>query len=513
VSKSACQLIASLSRESILEIEMITNGHVETETTTDIDRRLKALEDKIAELETRQLGSVRGDSELERQVMARTAALQALNQELAVKLANSQLALQARERAENSLQDSQRFIQRIADASPNILYVYDIQEQRNIYVNHEIYKTLGYSPADIQSMGDDFFINLMHPEDLRRVPSQYAKIASGQDDEAFEFEYRMRHANGQWRWLNSRDVVFNRDADGRVKQTIGTAQDITDRKRLEQEKSQLIALLESSSMGTSDDRPERDRLERENSRLTALLESSNTELIRATRLKSEFLATISHEFRTPLNPIIGMSEALQSSTKDPVSDNQRRSLFIIETSGRQLLTTIERTIEASVNALGNPLTFATVEIAQLCHASLAAVQPLVIKKQIESIGNIPADLGQISIDERGIHRVLTELLNNAIKFNTPGNSVKLDVYWEEQDLARTLCFSISDTGIGIAPENFDKLFQPFLQLDSGLNRRYNGLGLGLTLAQQIVEQHGGSIEFTSELGAGSCFVVRLPSAR
>jgi PAS domain S-box-containing protein len=498
---------------------MITNGHVETEPMTEIDGvasltencRLKALEDRVAKLEAGQLGSVRGDNELERQSNDRTTALQVLNQELAMELAKSQLALQERQRAETSLQDSQRFIQRIADASPNILYVYDIQEQRNIYVNHQIYKTLGYSPADIQSMGDDFFMNLMHPEDLLRVPSQYAKIASGQDDEAFEFQYRMKHANGQWRWLNSRDVVFNRDANGRVKQTIGTAEDITERKRLEQEKSQLIALLESSSLGTSDDRPERERLERENSRLTALLESSNTELIRATRLKREFLATINHEIRTPLNPIIGMAQALQYDLQDGVNDNQRRSLSIIETSGKQLLTLIERMLEASVNAIGNPPTFATVEIAQLCQASLAAVQPLALKKQIELTSNIPADLGHISIDEPGIHRVLKELLNNAIKFNIPGNSAQLDVYWEDRGLGRTLCFSIRDTGIGIATENFDKLFQPFLQLDSGLNRRYDGIGLGLNLSQQIVAQHGGSIEFTTELGAGSCFVVRLPS--
>jgi PAS domain S-box-containing protein len=500
---------------------MITNGHAETEPMTEIDRRLKALENRVAQLETGQLGSVRGDSELEREGMPqsgdcandRMTALQGLNRELAIELAKSQLALQERERAETALQDSQRFIQRIADASPNILYVYDIQEQRNIYVNHQIYKTLGYSPADVQAMGDNFFMNLMHPEDLVRVPSQYAKIASGQDDEAFEFEYRMRHASGQWRWLNSRDVVFNRDANGVVKQTIGTAEDITDRKRLEQEKSQLIALLESSSIGTSENRPERERLERENSRLTALLESSNTELIRATSLKREFLAIINHEIRTPLNPIIGMAQALQYDSRDGLNDQQKRSLFIIETSGQQLLTLVERMLEASVNAIGNPPTFANVEIAQLCQASLAAVQPLAVKKKIELTSNIPADLGDISMDESGIHRVLKELLNNAIEFNVPGNSAKLDVYWEEQDLVRTLCFAISDTGIGIATENFDKLFQPFLQLDSGLNRRYGGVGLGLNLSQQIVEQHGGSIEFTTELGAGSCFVVRLPVDR
>ncbi len=494
-------------------IDIIVDEHVDTTSMTAIERRLQVLENRVAALEIEQLRSDGGDDNLNPQVMARMDALQQLNQELALELAKSQLAIEERERAEISLQDSQRFIQRIADASPNILYVYDIQEQKNIYVNHAIHRILGYSPADIQAMGDVFFINLMHPEDLSRIPSQYAKIASGQDDETFEFAYRMRHANGQWRWLNSRDVVFNRDADGVVKQTIGTAEDITDRKCLEQEKSQLIAVLESSNIGTDNDIAEREFLLRENSHLKALLERLNTELLRAAHLKSEFLAAVNHELRTPLNPIISMSQALQSDTKDPVNDSQRKLLFTIENSGRQLLTLIERILEASVNAIGNPLTIANVEIAELCHASLAAVKPLVLKKQIDLISNIPTDLGNIEIDEKGIQRVLKELLNNAIKFNIPGNYAKLEVYWEERDLARNLCFAISDNGIGIDADNFDKLFQPFLQLDSGLNRRYDGVGLGLALARQIVEQHHGSIEFTTELGLGSCFVVRIPSMR
>jgi PAS domain S-box-containing protein len=521
---------------------MIVNGKIDIESSNQSECRLKALEDKVADLEQFQISLVRENAELEGQVKARTASIQALNQELALELARCKIALEASGKvsegeanstleiacnktqteatfmtplsspiAEIPLQDSQRFINRIADASSNILYVYDIQERRNIYVNHGIYQILGYPPAEIQAMGDDFFTNLMHPEDLSQVPAEYARIAVGRDDEVFEFEYRMKHFNGQWLFLHSRHVVFNRDANGKVKQTIGTAEDISDRKRLEQEKSQLIALLESSIVGSAQDTTDRQRLEQENSRQAAKLESINTELIRATRLKSEFIAIMSHELRTPLNPIIAMSQALQHDSTAPLNDEQKGLLSTIESSGRKLLGLIERLMEASINATGNPLNLVNVEITELCHDSLASAQKLARRKQIVLTSNIPTDLGEIAIDKGAMHRVLKELLDNAIKFNRPGGGASLDVYWEEVDAVRTLCFSIQDTGIGIAAENFEKLFQPFVQLDSDLNRRYDGMGLGLTLVRQNVEQHGGSIEFSTELGQGSCFLVRIPS--
>ncbi len=138
-----------------------------------------------------------------------------------------------RKQAELDLQRSQRFLQKIADASPTILYIYDLQEQRNIYVNREIGTILGYSPTEIQAMGNSFFAQLMHPDDFEKVPAEYERLAAAKDDVIYEYEYRMRNKQGEWRWLYSRYSVFSRDAAGRVKQTIGSAQDITQRKFME----------------------------------------------------------------------------------------------------------------------------------------------------------------------------------------------------------------------------------------------------------------------------------------
>ncbi|TYQ24495.1 GAF domain-containing protein [Pseudanabaena sp. UWO311] len=160
------------------------------------------------------------------------------------------LEKQNRQKVELSLRESQQFIQKIADASPNILYLYNVQEQRNIYSSREIYATLGYTPQEVQEMGANFFLNLMHPEDLDKVAANLALICAAADGKIIDMEYRMRHANGEWRWLYSRDSVFSRDDRGAVLMKIGIAQDITDRKLAEiqvQQQANRQSLISSIS--------------------------------------------------------------------------------------------------------------------------------------------------------------------------------------------------------------------------------------------------------------------------
>lgn len=138
-----------------------------------------------------------------------------------------------RKRAEKELRTSQRLIQKIADSSPNLLYLYDLEEQRNVYVNREITQILGYTPEEIQAMGQTFLSGLMHPDDWSVSPEKFKQLNAADDGEVIEFEYRMRHKNGEWRWLYSWDTVFLRTPEGKPKQILGSATDISDRKRLE----------------------------------------------------------------------------------------------------------------------------------------------------------------------------------------------------------------------------------------------------------------------------------------
>ncbi|BAY22903.1 two-component hybrid sensor and regulator [Calothrix sp. NIES-2100] len=635
-----------------------------------------------------------------------------------------------RKLAELALQESQRFIQQIADATPNMLYLCDLQTQRNVYVNREISVILGYSPEAAQAMGTNLFQILLHPDDLSRLPAQLSRLKIAKDGEIIEYEYRMRHANGEWRWLYSWDAVFSRDAEGQVQQIIGTAQDITVRKLAEQEnqllKERLQFVLSSSPaviftvkpnsneitfvsdnirtmlgytpddfvldsgfwtshvhpedapqivagmtqlyeqgqhiheyrflhqaghyvwmrnelrlirdqqrnpieiVGYGADISDRKRLEAAQNRLIAILEAStdfiliadlagtaiwnntalkrfrglddlavsqqkpidyhpqrgvelleqqalpaaiangswlgenilldaqgqeipvsqlllahkspqgeveffstimrdmrihkeyeqrlertNAELRRATRLKDEFLANMSHELRTPLNAILGMSESLIEMVFGSLNHQQHEAIATIERSGQHLLSLINDILELSkIEADKLELKVSSVSVAQLCKISLDFVKQQAFKKQIQLNFTLPTIQAEISADERRIQQVLINLLSNAIKFTPNGGQVTLDVTVQNSsellDTHSWILFSVTDTGIGIAPADQARLFQPFVQIDSSLNRKYEGTGLGLVLVKRIIELHGGNVSLRSELGQGSCFTVSLP---
>jgi PAS domain S-box-containing protein len=139
----------------------------------------------------------------------------------------------ARKRTEAQLQESQRHNQQIAEAMPGILFVHDAIEQRNVYTNRQITDFLGYSSEQVQAMGADVIPALIHPDDLERVFEYFESFRSAPEDTVLEIEYQARHANGEWRWLHSQSVVFNRTAEGLARQILGVSIDITDRKQAE----------------------------------------------------------------------------------------------------------------------------------------------------------------------------------------------------------------------------------------------------------------------------------------
>lgn len=139
-----------------------------------------------------------------------------------------------------------QLIQKIASAIPGLTYIYDLNENRNIYINDRANQILGYTPEEIKHLGTQLFSTVMHPEDLAKVPGNLEKLAKYEDDRIFEWEYRMRNASGEWRWLMSRDAIFSRNPDGSPKHLLGHAIDITDRKREAGERNQLIASLEKN---------------------------------------------------------------------------------------------------------------------------------------------------------------------------------------------------------------------------------------------------------------------------
>lgn len=342
----------------------------------------------------------------------------------------------------------------------------------------ELFKIWGRNPEDLAPSYPEY-LESVYAEDRDRVTQVFETVIA--QGTSYDLEYRLQRGD-ELRHLQQRAEPIL-DNNQRVVRLVGTVLDITERKQTEEQ------------------------LRRFNEQLTL----SNAELDRATRLKDEFLANMSHELRTPLNAILGMAEGLQDNVFGELSDRQRRSVETIERSGKHLLELINDILDLSKIESGKlELNTDSVSVHYLCESSLTFIRQPALKKHLQLISDIPAHLPDIQVDERRIRQVLINLLSNAIKFTPEGGSVKLVVHTEQEADQQYLCFSVIDTGIGIAPEHTNLLFQPFVQIDSRLNRQYAGTGLGLALVKQLIDLHHGKITVTSELGVGSRFTVYLP---
>ncbi len=263
-----------------------------------------------------------------------------------------------------------------------------------------------------------------------------------------------------------------------------------------------------------------------NATLEQKVKERTEELTRANLLKDDFLSNMSHELRTPLNAILGMSEALLDEVLGSLNERQHKSIATIEKSGRHLLELINDLLDlAKISAGKMELHPTLVSIENLCESSLLLVQQQAFLKRISIDKHIPEGTRWLTVDERRIRQVLINLLGNAVKFTPEGGRVRLSVVICSPETCNDssaipnclkntdsplILFQITDTGIGIAPDELKRLFQPFVQLDSNLNRQYTGTGLGLAIVKRITELHGGRIVVQSELGRGTCFTVALP---
>lgn len=374
---------------------------------------------------------------------------------------------------ERRAQESETRYQQIVELAEEGIWVVD-SEAKTTYLNHAMARMLGYSE---QEMLERSFFDLIDNAELQTASSHFERRKQGLS-EKHEFKLKAKDGQTVWTYMATSPVL---DDKGKMLWSCALVYDITERKQAEEQLRQS----------------------------TERISLANAELARATRLKDEFMASMSHELRTPLNAILGLAEALQEEVYGSLTDRQHKSLRTIEQSGKHLLDLITDILDLSKIESGKmELQLAPISLNRLCESSLTFVKQQAQKKKIKLSTKISADLETIEVDERRLRQVLINLLNNAVKFTPEGGEIVLKIAKNSEE--GILQFTVIDTGIGIAPENIDKLFKPFMQLDSSLSRRYAGTGLGLALVRRIVELHGGSISLESELGKGSRFTVTLP---
>lgn len=406
-----------------------------------------------------------------------------------------------RKQAEAALRQSEERYRYLTQSIPQLVWTSDA-EGVLLDVNQRWLAFTGLSLAQAQTAG---WQAIVHPEDIPTLSQSWA-IAQ-QNSGYYQAEGRLRRSDGIYRWHLHQAVPF-KDEQGNVIKWFGTATDIEDQKQLEQ---QRIHLLQQE-------------------------QAAREQAEAANRIKDEFLAVLSHELRSPLNPILGWARLLQSRTFDDATF--KKAIETIERNARLQAQLIEDLLDVSRILRGKlSLNLSSVHLISTLEAALETVRLSADAKNVQIHIQSQSAVGPVLGDSARLQQVIWNLLSNAIKFTPEGGRVEVrleEVRHERQEngerrisneesshspipTSDSLTYAqitVSDNGKGIAPDFLPYVFDYFRQADSTTTRKFGGLGLGLAIVRYLVELHGGTVQADSPgEGQGATFTVRLPLMR
>jgi two-component system, LuxR family, sensor kinase FixL len=379
---------------------------------------------------------------------------------------------EARKRAAEELLETQRLVERVADATPHILYLFDVQEQRVLYVNKQMTRVLGYGPI-APEMGLAFLRERLHPEELAELPTAIGAWFEGvTDDQVVEAEIRVKDAAGAWRWIHSRNIVFARDVAGNPRQVLGTAQDVTERKRADdlarQHEAALAHALRVSTLG-------------------------------------EMAAGLAHELNQPLAAIVsyarGCTRRLRSGAANP-----NDLVPAIEQISAQALRAGEyihhlRTFVTKDKASREP-----VDVTDLLQDVARLIAPEARRLGVSIDLEISAAPLVVVGARIQIEQVMLNLVRNAFDAMRDQPVAERTVAISAESAGEGgVIIAVRDAGAGLSPEVAQQVFEPFF------TTKPQGMGMGLAISRSIVEAHGGQIRATPNETRGTTFWVKLPT--
>ncbi len=366
--------------------------------------------------------------------------------------------------AQEALRESEGKYRSLVSNIPDVAWTADAH-YNYVFISKNIQRISGYSLAEVYERGANLYLACLHPDDTPKVTKAFQALFA--EGKAYDVECRVRRKDGEWIWVHDR-AFTTYDKNG-VRYADGLLSDITQRKRAEEELHRAKIAAETAS-----------------------------------RAKSEFLAVMSHEIRTPMNGIIGMTD-LALDTE--LTSEQREYLGIVRESADALLTLIDDILDFSRIEAGKlRLDLDQFDLRDTLDGAIKALAVRARQKGLKLVCHIPADVPVSLLGDSGrLRQVVLNLVGNAIKFTDRGE-VALTVRLASQSAEEVeLHFSVADSGIGIPPEQQQRIFDAFAQADSSATRKYGGAGLGLSISSRLVGMMNGRVWVESEVAKGSTF--------